>query len=344
MGRLEGARRYATYGRFTGLPSASTRPVLDRSIGLLEATAMVVGTIVGASIFVQPTEISRYVPSIPGMLAVWLLAGLLTFSGAQVAAELAAALPFTGGVYVFLRETGLFAFGGWHMVTYAAGETRDPARTIPRALLIGTLAVTACYLALNAACLRVLSLSQVIRSPHVAADVASALAGSRGAAAVSGLVILSSLGVLNGVILAGPRVYLAMAQDGLGIGWMGAVHARFRTPYRAILAQAVWASLLVATGTYRALFTRVIYTEWLFFALMTAGLFRLRRRIGYAPEHRAWGYPLVPVLFLIAALVVVFNQVAADPLESSKGLFLVAAGLPVYYLWARPQAGIHAHH
>ncbi len=422
---------------------------------------MVVGTIVGASIFVQPTEISRYVPSIPGMLAVWLLAGLLTFSGAQVAAELAAALPFTGGVYVFLRETlspavgflwgwamfwsvhsgiiaatavifaryvayfaaigdlgirmvaiagilalsavnylgvrqgsllqtvvtaakilaivlilllvlifhpageggsapaaprvplrdfilaisaGLFAFGGWHMVTYAAGETRDPARTIPRALLIGTLAVTACYLALNAACLRVLSLSQVIRSPHVAADVASALAGSRGAAAVSGLVILSSLGVLNGVILAGPRVYLAMAQDGLGIGWMGAVHARFRTPYRAILAQAVWASLLVATGTYRALFTRVIYTEWLFFALMTAGLFRLRRRAGYAPAHRAWGDPLVPLLFLIAALVVVFNQVAADPLESSKGLLLVAAGLPVYYLWARPQAGIHAHH
>jgi APA family basic amino acid/polyamine antiporter len=439
------------------MPSPATRPALNRSIGLLHATAMVVGTIVGASIFVQPAEISRHVPSIPGMFAVWLAAGLLTFCGALVCAELSAAFPRTGGVYVFLRETvspavgflwgwamfwsmhtgiiaataaifaryiawfagfgdagmravaivgvlglsavnyigvrpgsvvqtataaakilgivlmlllvlviphgwpvagipasgaeggpripitefvlavsaALFTFGGWHMVTYAADETRNPAKTIPRALLIGSLSVTACYLAMNAACLAVLPLDRVMASKHVAADAASALIGPRGAAAVSGLVILSSLGVLNGVILAGPRVYLAMAQDGLGVRWMSAVHPRFRTPHHALLAQALWASILVATGTYRAMFTRVVYSEWLFFALMTVGLLRLRlrRTPRYAPA--AWGYPLVPFLFIMASLAVVVNQVAADPWESAKGLLLIAAGLPVYYLAVR---------
>jgi APA family basic amino acid/polyamine antiporter len=451
-------------GRLGGLPGSATRPALNRSIGLLHATAMVVGIIVGASIFVQPTEISRHVPSVAGMFLVWVLAGLLTFCGALVCAELAAAFPATGGVYVFLRQTvspalgflwgwamfwsvhsgiiaatsvvlaryiawfagfgdlgiritaiagvfclsavnyvgvrpgsvvqtaitaakilgivlmllavaviphsgpaahgglqaaaatpasapvgfrefvlaisaALFAFGGWHMVTYAAGETRAPDKTIPRALLIGTLTVAACYLAMNAACLSVLPLDLVIVSKHVAADAASALVGPRGGAAISVLVIVSSLGVLNGVILAGPRVYLAMACDGLGLRWMSAVHPRFHTPHHAILAQAIWASILVATGTYRALFTRVIYTEWLFFALMTAGLLRLRFRPSAlsTPSRRAWGYSLVPVLFIIASLTVVANQIAADPLESAKGLLLVAAGLPVYYLLVRRQ-------
>jgi APA family basic amino acid/polyamine antiporter len=450
-------------------------------MGLLHATAMVVGIIVGASIFVQPAEIARYVPSISGVLVVWLLAGLLTFCGALVCAELAAAFPLTGGVYVFLRETvspsvgflwgwamfwsmhsgiiaatavifaryvayfagfgdlgtrlvaiagiislsavnyagvrqgsvvqttvttakilgialilvlavlaphgkivpgpgpavqvlpldhgprlpdhrpvlpvrefvlaisaALFTFGGWHMVTYAAEETRSPSTTIPRALLIGTLTVAACYLAMNVACLTVLPLDRIIASAHVAADAASALVGPRGAGAVSLLVVISSLGVLNGVILAGPRVYLAMAQDGRGLGWMSAVHPRFRTPHHAILAQAAWAAILVATGTYRALFTRVVYTEWLFFALMTAGLLRLRRRPGYIPAYRAWGSTLVPCLFIASSLAVVVNQVAADPLESSKGLLLAAAGLPVYYLWARRPArqgaARNAHH
>jgi APA family basic amino acid/polyamine antiporter len=437
------------------LTAPRAHPAFDRSIGLLPATAMVAGIMIGASIFVQPSEISRHVPSVPGMLLVWLLAGLLTLCGSLVCAELSSAFPRTGGVFVFLRETlspgfgflwgwamfwsvhsgiiaatsvifaryaayfiplgdlgirvgaiaailllsginclgvrqgsslqtivtiakiaaiavilvlvfavgepaaqppsapsrvsfgglvlgisaGLFAFGGWHMVAYAAGETRNPERTIPKALLIGTLTVTTCYLALNAAFLYLLPLDRVISSTRVAADAADALAGSRGATAVSGLVILSSLGVLNGVILAGPRMYFAMAQDGLAFRWMGAMHPRRRTPYAAILAQALWSSVLVATGTYRGLFTRVIYTEWLFFALMTVGLFRLRRRAGYAPVYRAWGYPVVPLLFLVACVIVALFQIAADPLQASSGLFLVALGLPVYHLWMR-----HADH
>ncbi len=416
---------------------------------------MVVGIIIGVSIFVQPTEVSRYVPNIPGIFGAWLAAGLLTLCGTLVCAELSSAFPQTGGVYVFLNETispaagflwgwamfwsahsgiiaassvvfgryvayfaplgdtgirlvaiasilllsgvnylgvrqgsglqaivtackligiglilvlvvafgkpaqspatalasgisisnfalavgaGLYAFGGWHMVTYSAGETRSPEKTVPRALLIGTLIVTACYVALNAACLYLLPLEQVIRSTRVAADAASVLVGEKGAAAISGLVLISAFGVLNGVILAGPRVYLAMASRYKALAWMGSVHPRYRTPQVAILIQAVWSCILVATGTYRELFTRVIYTEWIFFALMGIGLLRVRRRPDYRPAYRAWGAALIPLIFIAASVGVVFYQVAADPRKTSVGLLLVVLGLPLYYFWVRKSA------
>jgi len=412
---------------------------------------MVIGTIIGASIFVQPSLVSGAVPSITGMLLVWAVAGILTLIGALVTAELASAFPGTGGVYVFLRESyspavaflwcwamfwsmhtgiiaaiamvcaryigffiplddtglrvvaiiaillfsainyvgvrhgtavqtaftavkiaavvliafaglvvagavpppstasaptiipslrsfvsatvaGLFAFGGWHMVTYTGDETVDARRTIPRALVIGTLAVTASYIAVNAAYLAVLSPAAVAASNRVAADFADRVLGTGGAAAMSALVILSTLGAMTGIILTGPRVYLAAANDGLLTEWIGAVHPRFGTPHHAIMLQAVWASVLVATGTYRALFTRVVYTEWIFFGLMAAGIFVLRRRAGYAPAYRAWGYPILPLLFIGATAVIVVSQLAADPIESATGLLIVLAGLPVYYL------------
>jgi len=136
---------------------------------------------------------------------------------------------------------------------------------------------------------------------------------------------------------------LAMARDGLLFSWMGAVHPRFHTPHVALAIQAVWASVLVATGTYRALFTRVIYTEWLFFALMAVGLFRMRRRADYQPRYKAWGYPIVPAIFVLASLAVVANQIVADPRESVVGLVLVLIGWPVYYLWARRRPSVASH-
>jgi basic amino acid/polyamine antiporter, APA family len=421
--------------------------ILPRAIGLPHAVAMVVGTIVGASIFVQPSEVSRSVPTFAGMLLVWLAAGVLTWFGASICAELSSAYPRTGGVYVFLREmfspaagflwgwamfwsmhsgiiaaiavvfarylavlvplgdrgvrlaaaggilllsainyigvrtgtlvqtgltvvkigaigvllavlfgaahghaasaetplevggfvraigAGLFAFGGWHMVTYAAEETRDPERTIPRALMFGTAIVVAIYLALNAAYLLVLPLDRVLASTRIAADATAAAAGDRAAAAIALLVVVSSFGALSGIILAGPRVYFAMGEDGLLFKWMARVHPQFHTPAAAIGAQAVWSAGLAYTGTYRALFTRVVFTEWIFFGALALGAMRMRRRAAYRPTFRAWGFPVAPALFASACAAVVIGQVSSEPRESAIGLGIVLSGLPVFYLW-----------
>jgi APA family basic amino acid/polyamine antiporter len=238
-------------------------------------------------------------------------------------------------VGAFLRAlvAGLFAFGGWHMVTYAAEETRDPERTIPRALMAGTAVVVAIYLGLNTAYLRVLPLDRVLSSTRIAYDATHAAAGAGAASAIAFLVIVSSLGAVSGIILAGPRVYLAMADDGLLFRWMGAVHERFRTPSRALVVQALWASALVWTGTYGAIVSRVVYTEWIFFGALALGVMRLRGTASYRPAFRAAGFPVAPLVFAAVCAAIVVNQVVHDPRESLTGLGVVAAGLPVYLVW-----------
>jgi basic amino acid/polyamine antiporter, APA family len=414
---------------------------------------MVVGTIVGSSIFVQPSEVSRAVPSFTGMLLVWVAAGALTWFGASICAELTSAHPRTGGVYVFLREmfspavgflwgwamfwsmhsgiiaaiamvfgrytativpmddtgirltaiggilvlsainyvgvrpgsavqtgltiaklgaiaallalifsrgalhapeaagelnasgffrglvAGLFAFGGWHMVTYAAEETRNPERTIPRALMLGTAVVVVTYLALNAAYLLVLPFSSVLTSTHIAFDATLTAAGPTAASAISVLVIVSSLGANSGIILAGPRVYYAMAEDGSLFRFMGRLHPTHHTPYIAIVAQAIWSSVLVLTGTYGTLVSRVVYTEWIFFGALALGLMRLRRSRGYTPAFRAAGFPAAPLLFAAICLVMVINVIVSDPYNGLWGLGLVVLGLPAYVIWRRLHAG-----
>jgi APA family basic amino acid/polyamine antiporter len=126
-----------------------------------------------------------------------------------------------------------------------------------------------------------------------------------------------------------------MARDGLLFRGVAVVHDRFRTPHRAIVLQAAWSSVLVITGTYRALFTRVIYTEWIFFGLLAVGLVVLRRRPGVERGYSVWGYPWVPVIFALSAFAIVVNQLLADPRESLVGLAIVAAGLPAYWWMVR---------
>jgi APA family basic amino acid/polyamine antiporter len=251
----------------------------------------------------------------------------------------------TGIVRPFLLAmvAGLFAYGGWHMVTYTAGETRMPATVIPAALVAGVAIVTICYVALNLVYLRLLPLDVVRSSTRIAADAADAVAGRGGSALLAALVLVSSAGALTGIILTGPRVYYSMAQDGLAPQWLRYVHPVHRTPSHAIVVQALWASALAATGAYRQVFTRVIYTEWLFFALMAAGLFVLRRRPGYNPEYRTWGYPAVPLAFIVVSLVIVINQFASEPLDAAIGLGVVAIGAPVYYYRRHAPLGQSGH-
>lgn len=256
-------------------------------------------------------------------------------AGASVPTAVATATTATPSAFFAALVAGLFAYGGWHMVSYAAEETVDPVRTIPRALFLGTALVTVLYLAVNAAYLYVLPLDTVSRSTRVAADFADATLGGSGRELMSAVVVLSTLGAMNGVILAGPRVYLAMARDGLMFRWAAAIHPAYRTPHRAIVLQAVWACVLVGTGSYRMLFTRVVYTEWIFFGFMAASVFVLRRRPGYAPAYRMRGFPVLPAIFVLSTAAIVVNQVIVEPLESATGLLLVLSGLPVYHFWAR---------
>jgi APA family basic amino acid/polyamine antiporter len=274
------------------------------------------------------------------VLAVVLIVALGFSLGGELPHFVAGAAPAGVTVRDFLLAVvaGLFAFGGWHMVTYQAEETVNPTRTIPIALLLGTLIVTVAYIAMNAVYFYVLPMDQVATSTTVAADAARALVGNGAARAMSALVIFSSFGALAGIVLSGPRVYLSMAQDGLLFRWFGAVHPRYGTPHNAIVAQAIWSSVLVATGTFRALFTRVVYTEWIFFGLLAVGLFVLRRRAGYAPPYRIWGFPVVPGVFAISCLAIVLNQIASDPKESAIGLGMVLIGLPVYYTLLKKQS------
>jgi APA family basic amino acid/polyamine antiporter len=227
---------------------------------------------------------------------------------------------------------GLFAFGGWHMSTYAAGETRDPERTIPRALILGVLTVTACYMLLNAAYLYVMPRSEVAGSARVAADAVSHVLGSRGAGAVTLLIVVSALGSLNGIALAGPRVYYAMAQDGLAFRWLAALHPQRHTPHLAIAVQAIWACVLAGTNSYRALFNRVVYTEWIFFALLAAGILVLYRRGHYQPRFLKLLFPLVPMVSLVTSAAIVVNQIRATPRDCAIGLGLILLGLPVYFV------------
>jgi APA family basic amino acid/polyamine antiporter len=421
-------------------------------MGLTAATSMVVGIIVGASIFVQPAEVTRLVPNRSGVILAWLVSGVLTLCAALVCAELARLFPDTGGVYVFLKHiyspalgflwgwtmffvmhagilaaiavvlaryvgyffsfgdmgvhllamaaillvsfiqylgvkpgsavqvvltaakifavallcalifalgktahhdviasadqsvhlasfglavaAGLFAFGGWHMVSYSAGETRNPERTIPRALIFGVLIVTACYTLLNAAYLYVMPLVSVATSTRVAAEAMERVLGPMGGKAITVVIILSALGALNGIALAGPRVYYAMAQDRLAFRWMAALHPKRQTPYLAIAAQAVWSCVLAATNSYRALFSRVIYTEWLFFALLAGGIFLLYRRGQYKPKFLAFAYPLLPAISFVTSAAIAINQIWAAPRDSFIGLGLLLMGLPVYFFWA----------
>jgi APA family basic amino acid/polyamine antiporter len=324
--------RYA--GTFVALGDTGTRLVAVGAILSLSAVNYA-GTRAGSRLQAGITGVKvAAVAAI--MLMGWALEpGMVT---RLEAGPVTAAAGITLNGLLLAVSAGLFAFGGWHMVTYTAEETVDAPRTIPQALRLGIVIVTICYVGLNAVYLSVLSVPEVIASTRVAADTFARLVGDWGAAAISGLVMVSAFGALNGIVLLGPRVYYQMAQDGLLFKWVAEAHPRFQTPARAIVLQAVWSSVLAWTGTYRALFTRVIYTEWIFFALLGVGILLLRRRPGY---HPAWPMPLVPVApltFAVAAAAIVVNQIAADPVESAIGLGLVVSGLPVYWLWSRKQA------
>ena len=432
-------------------------PTLVRRLGLWSSVGIVVGITIGGGIFRTPAGIAARVPEPTFMLAVWVVGGLIALCGALAFAELSAAMPETGGLYVYLREgwgrpyaflygwaqlvliraaalggissvfgeyclrsigvdpiaharwadylaagaivsaaaanisgvqiaasiaglstlakfgaltllvvaslvlgggrgaswhhlaptgaavdAGLFglalisvlwAYDGFADLTFAAGEVKHPQKNLPRAILIGTAAIIAIYLAANVAYLYVIPISGVQSSRLVAADTMSVLFGRSGASFISVVVMISTFGSLMGSMLASPRIFFAMADDRLFFRAIAAVHPRTRTPYVAIGLAAFLGVAMVMTQTFEQLTDTFVLAMWPFYALSVGAIYRLRRsRPDLERPYRVVGYPFVPAVFIAAAIALVVNAIWTDPLWTSAVFGIVLAGLPVYYL------------
>ncbi len=430
---------------------------LARRLGLWSATALVVGIVIGSGIFRSPASVAALVPDPSLMLGIWIVGGLVTLCGALSFAELAAALPNTGGIYVFLREgwgrmpaflfgwsqlivirasalggisivfgeyllrssgidpvthvlaaravaagaiafaalinirgvslgamivnvstsmkyaalavlvVAAFALGGGHGATvahlhaaagthvpvgalgvalvaalwaydgfadvsFAGGEVTDPGRNLPRAIIVGTLSIILIYTLVNLAYIYVLPIEAMGRSPLVAADTMSALFGRAGVALVSVFVMISTFSSLNGITLASPRIFFAMADDGLFFRQIAAVHPRYGTPYVAIVLSAVLGMLLVMSRSFEAMTGMFVLAIWPFYALSIAALFRLRRTQPDLPRpYRVTGYPVVPAIFILAVIYFVANAFVQQALSTALTFAIILAGVPVYY-------------
>ena len=189
---------------------------------------------------------------------------------------------------------------------------------------------------MNSVYYHVLTLPEIVRSPRVAADAASRLLGPWGAQLVALAIIIAVFGSINGSILAGARVYYAMAEDGLFFRWCARVHPRFRTPHLALVVQAVWCVLLVTLAGYEQLFTYTVFAAWIFYALTAVGVIVLRHKLPNLPRpYRVTAYPWEPIVFLIAAAALVCNTLVEEPVEAGWGCVLIALGVPVYFIWRR---------
>jgi APA family basic amino acid/polyamine antiporter len=228
----------------------------------------------------------------------------------------------------------LWAYDGWNNLSMVAGEVERPQRNMPLALILGTLLVMAVYVLVNLAYFYVLTPAHIASTTTVAADTARQFMGKAGGAFVAVGVMISSFAALNGSILSGSRVPFAQARDGLFPQFLAGVHPRFRTPAAAIATQSVVAGLFALTGQYQGLFTKVIFSEYLFYALVTAGIFILRRRMpGLERPYRTWGYPIIPAVFVILSVMLLINTLRQQWSDSVWGLALVGSGFPAYFLW-----------
>jgi APA family basic amino acid/polyamine antiporter len=431
---------------------------LPRTLGLWSSVALVIGITIGSGIFRSPAGIAQKVPSPTLMLALWVVGGLITLCGALSLAELAAALPQTGGFYAYLREgwgrrtaflfgwaelvlirasalggiavvfgeyllrslsvdpvehyvvarslsagaiafaacanviganvgaaivgvstlakfsalmvlvgasfifgpthgasfshltapaigpigvgaiglalvSVLWAYDGWGDLSFAAGEVKNPGRNLPRAIILGTLALIGIYVLTNVAYLYVNSISEIAdpRTPLVAADTMLALFGQTGVVLVSVFVMISSFSSLNGSMLASPRVFFAMADDGLFFESIAKVHPRFKTPYVAIILAAVLGILLVMSRSFEALTETFVLAIWPFYALGIAAIYRLRRLRPDLPRpYKAIGYPVVPAIFILSVTAFVINALINEPVSTGITFAIILAGIPVY--------------
>lgn len=225
----------------------------------------------------------------------------------------------------------LWTYGGWHESTFVAGETKDYKRSLPFALITGTLIITSIYIAINLVYIYLVPAREIMHTDLIASDVMQILYGAGGRKILEILVIISSLGCINGMIITGSRVTYALAKDNLVFRYMGKIDRRYSTPSRSILINAAWAAVLIIWGTFNKLLFFTSIVIWLFFALAVAGLFVLRYKFPHIERpFKVRGYPLVPAIFILICLALIINTLLFYPRESLFGLCLMMSGIPVF--------------
>ncbi|MEP7000246.1 MAG: amino acid permease [bacterium] len=331
---------FATYAaKIFGLPPGTVTTLALSSVLLLSVV-----NILG----VQPGAATQNVFTILKLSALGALLAAAVIMPAAVMptlpppiASIALSAPTTLGAILLAMSTALvpvlFSYGGWQQTNFVAEEMRDPERTLPRALVLGVLIVVAVYLGANVAYIRALGIEGLAQSTAPAADMMSRIAGEGGRRLIAAGIAASTFGFLNLVILVSPRVYQAMARDGLFFASFATLHPRFRTPVTAIVFQALVAAALILTGSYGQLLDWVVFADWIFFGTTALTLIVFRRRDAAAGVtdvgFRAPLYPLSVVLFVLAALYVVFGSVASNPGNAVRGVLLLVAGVPVFLFW-----------
>jgi basic amino acid/polyamine antiporter, APA family len=319
-------------GEFIPMSPVGTKAVSILIIAVI-AAVNVRGTRQGADLQNVTTAIK--------VMAILVMSAALLWLGKNPILEAATAGPVTGGGslisgFGLATISVLWAYEGWQYGTYSAGEVVNPQRDFWRAFLVGAIALIGIYLLANVAYLAALGTDGVSRSNRVAAIALSAVLGPGVARVATVAILISMFSAVNSIVLTAPRVYYAMANDGLFFRRLARVHPRFGTPALSIIAAASWASLLAASGTFEQLLTYVIFVGWIFYALAAASIFVYRSRAPNAERrYRVIGYPFTPLLFIAAAAALVLNTIVHQPLRAAAGIGIVLVGAPAYFLWRR---------
>jgi len=335
-------------GRF--FPAAADRtPILEiplpfASLVVTNQTVMALAAIVVLSfIHMRGLGPGRIVHNVLAGLKV---SGILVFLGlgmslgsgtwANLSSSHEVTAPATGWLLALIPV--MFSFSGWNAAAYVAEEIKDPGRNVPIALGLGTAAVVAIYVALNVLYLYAMPLADlaVVGEGRLTDTVAERLFGFVAGDIIAIFTIISVAASISAMVLSGPRVYFAMARDGAFLPSVSRVHPTYRTPSRAIWAQAVWSAVLVLSSTLSSLVNYTGFAIVLFSGIAVAALFVLRFREPDADRpFKAWGYPFAPGLFVAASAAMLGHRVFTEPSETIYGLLIIGAGVPLYYLFAR---------
>jgi APA family basic amino acid/polyamine antiporter len=231
----------------------------------------------------------------------------------------------------------LWSYGGWQHATFTAGEAKDPRKSVPLALIIGSIVITLAYLLTVLAYMFLLPTDKIAASPRLATDAIETILGTFGGGLIAVAIFISTFGTTGIYTLTAPRIYYAMARDGVFFKKVAELHPKYSTPMFAIVFQSLWAMLLILFwGTFENLISYVVFTDWIFFALAASSVFVLRKRSPHAERpYRTLGYPVTPIFFISLSSWFVLNTLFEKPAQAWAGLGFLALGVPVYYLWRR---------